>query len=437
MSEKINIVSSGNSGYFALAPTFLTNFFEKHKNFDVTFYAFSDFIEEKYLRDMQKIADYYGQTFKFVEIAKDEFAYMSDYPNAIMMQNWPIQSYYLLLAGKYLPNNVERAMFFDFDVTFFDAIDDVYFTDFEDNYFIGVRDLISYRNDAILTDEEMRMGHHINTGAVILNIEKMRINQIDAQYFKLFVEELVALPPVMFGSHGIAFFADQGLLSYVFRQQIKTLKPGRIFHMVQMPEKNQAAIVHLLDPFHKSYKAELQDIFSADDYAYIYNYQRYKLKSQLILGNLSAVEVFELFDKPIRQGIQHMDFVLAPYNFNLPGWKRLESEYLTTYRLQQEGIRRLCFRLSKHFKKEQVAYRINLSVKSSEDVANFGLVGFLTNGKVTRLSELALKRDNIQTLSAEVDFGRQDLFGVGISSHSVPLGTKIDIVAISIEKMIR
>ncbi|WP_172355694.1 glycosyltransferase [Lactococcus insecticola] len=430
--QKINLIGRGNSPHFAMAPTFLVNFFELHKDFDVTFYAFSDFIDEAYLKDIEKVTKRYGQNYVYIQIDAHELDFLKN--GKAMLKWWPIQVYHPFLAGKYMPETVDRAMYFDFDILFFGDISDVYFEDFEDNFFIGISE-DQERKDHHLSEDDLRRGYLINNGIIILNVAKLRENHVDGNYLKPFVEELYAKPAVEFAGLDVAFVADQGLIPYIFHEQIKILKTADVLHMVHMPEKNQAKIVHLLDRAYQSHKAQLQDIFTAPDFEYIYTYQRYKIKAKMITDDLKAGQVFDIFDKALTKGIDSIDFILTPQSYNITHWRRLDSAYLTSYRLlRTNGIGRLNFRFSNHFKKETGTYRVTMTVKASNDVKGFGLVGHTTSAKVKRMASVDMIKDEPVSLTAEVDVV-SDYSGFGISSYNVPKDTVIDIIALRIEKV--
>ncbi|GFH42951.1 hypothetical protein Hs30E_15020 [Lactococcus hodotermopsidis] len=438
IKKQLNIIGKGDSGYFSQAPTFLTNFFELHQAYDVTFYAFSDFIAENYLNDMQKIADFYGQKVVYIQIDKNEFDYLKNYDVAPMFEIWPIQVYYPLLAGKYLPETVDRAMSFDFDITFFGDISDVYFEDFEDNYIIGASEVVG-RVANTISEDEMRQGKLINGGAIILNVEKLRADKIDGDYYHQYVEKASQLEPFYFAGHMVSFYSEQGLEAYAFANQIKVLSDDRILLMFHLPDsRHYSPIVHLLAPEYRSHKAELQDIFTSADFKYIYNYQRYRIMSVMILQNLSAEEVFDLFDTEITKGLKHMAFILTPQWYQ-EFWKRVPSDYLTTYVATNiDNIGRINFRFSTSFRPEPAAYSVKMTVKSSQEIEKFGLVGFYYESrsqKALRLAEKVVKKDEPTAFQATIDFATRNFSGIGFSNYTVPLGTRLDIVEISIEKL--
>ncbi|GFH40307.1 glycosyltransferase [Lactococcus insecticola] len=436
--KQINLIGKGDSGYFSQAPTFLTNFFELHKAYDITFYAFSDYISDEYLADMQKIAAHYGQKVVYTQIDQEEFAYLKDYDVSEMFSIWPIQVYYPLLAGKYLPDTVDRAMSFDFDITFFDDISDVYFEAFEDNYIIGASE-VPGRTDSHISHDLMRRGKLINGGAIILNVAKMRSDGIDDAYYHQFVDKAAQLDKFYFAGHMVSFYSEQGLEAYAFANQIKVLQDDRILLMFSLPERhNQSPIVHLLAPEYRSHKAELQDVLASPDAKYIYNYQRYKLMSQMILENLSAEDVFEKFDTAILKGIEHPDFILAPQWYQR-FWQRVSSDYLTAYVAKDiSDIGRLNFRFSDQFQKKSSEYQVSLTVEANGTIADFGLVAFYKTGKAQRAQRMdskTVEKGIVTTLKAKLNFAQHDYVGVGFSNYTVPLGTRIDIIDLTLERL--
>jgi len=74
-------------------------------------------------------------------------------------------------------------------------------------------------------------------------------------------------------------------------------------------------------------------------------------------------------------------------------------------------------------------------VIASQDVAGFGLIGF-GDGRVKRLASQDLKKGEMTTLTAQIDFNNKDWDGIGISNYNVPLETAIDLVDIRITKQV-
>ncbi|GFH42953.1 hypothetical protein Hs30E_15040 [Lactococcus hodotermopsidis] len=433
--QKINLISNGDSGYFAFAPAFLTNFFELHKAFEVTFYAFSDFIDEKYVLDMQKIADFYGQKVVYVQIDKNEFDYLKE--ASVWLERFPIQIYYSFLAGKYLPETVERAMYFDLDIIFLDMIADVYFQAFEGNYFIGVSEG-KPRAAKDLTIDELRLGRLINAGVVIMDVAALRKQKVDAAYFRPFVDELKQLPIADYYGYNLTFFSDQGLMAYVFRDKIKVVAAGRILNTIMnTPPTGNEAIIHF-NGYTKYHQSDLSAIFSNQETNWIFTYNRYKLKAQVILGQLDAMALLTDVTENLNKAIKNQDFsLLETYSGSHP-WQRIASDFLFSFKLAvydpEPTPGRIRIPFSKFFNKASTSYQVKVTIKSSEDAENFGLIAFFA-GKVKRLAEVNVKRDEPIEISAILDMTRFDYDAIGISSYGLPFGTRIDIVDLLIERV--
>ncbi|GFH42949.1 hypothetical protein Hs30E_15000 [Lactococcus hodotermopsidis] len=285
------------------------------------------------MSDMQKIATYYGQKVVYVKIDENEFDYLKD--ANVVLERFPVQTYYSFLARKYLPETVERAMYFDFDVIFLDTIEAVYFQAFEGNYFIGVKEVYP-KAVADLTEEELRLGKLVNGGTIIMNIAELRKNKVDSNYFKPFVDRLKQLPTVNFHGEALTFYSDQGLLAYVFRDKVKVMSEGQIFNnFSKLQPTGQEVIVHFYGQ-PKYHNSEISAIFSNYETRWLYTFHRYKLKAQIILGKVDALAVFAYFDQNLTKAIQYSDFSLMEnYSIAFP-WRRVPSDEMFSFELTHE-----------------------------------------------------------------------------------------------------
>jgi hypothetical protein len=202
---------------------------------------------------------------------------------------------------------------------------------------------------------------------------------------------------------------------------------------------NQGILVHTLHYQHKSHKSQLQDVLTNEDAKDIYHYQRYQIKADMILKQLTADEVFERIDVQLLKGLAHRELILSPKIPKKQMIRLPDSDGLKSYLVVgTEGVSRVCFSFSSYFKPENEKYHTKLSVKLSNDVTEFGLLGFSQSGgseKFARLATYAIKKAEIFEMSAILDFATKNWTGIGISNFQVPLGTQIDIVAVELIKV--
>ncbi|GFH42959.1 hypothetical protein Hs30E_15100 [Lactococcus hodotermopsidis] len=427
MKEEINLIITGNSDYFALAPAFFTNFCDYHKDYAVTLYVFCDELAPKYLSDLAKIADFYHQNVVNIKIGSHEFEFLKNYRVGLDM--WPKQSYYYLLAGKYLPDEtITRALYCDLDISFFADSYNLYMTDFSDKWFVAQTEAGSLPLETI-TDEQKRRGSVANSGVLLLNLTALREHNINGTYFENQLSQL-SETKVTYRGQELDFFADQGLFSYVFANQIKFFNTDLIRHE---PPYNNAQIAHFSAAGKKMMQGKIADILTNEDRRYIYQVERYKILSAIILEKINVEQTFELYDKGLSAAISHSDFILSPHKM-LYYWQPKTTKFLGTYFYEFEGLERVFFRFSSFFSpKQNQIYQIKLVVKASQDIPDFGVVG-LYQQLTRRVTQGFVKADEVTELTAEIDFKTTIWEGFGFSSHSVSVGTVLDIIDIAIEE---
>ncbi|GFH42960.1 hypothetical protein Hs30E_15110 [Lactococcus hodotermopsidis] len=424
MAQKINLVICGDSQYFSLAPAYFVNFLNYHKVHDVTLYALCDDLSEIYQEDLRRIAAYFGQEFVYIQINELDFDYLHDYK--VQIERFPKQSYYYLLVGKYLPETVERALFTDLDVAFFGDVSDFYQVNFDGNFFIGKPEY-NYQDNT--TIEAYRQGALVNTGVMMLNVAALRKAGIDSAYFLPMIDNIKDDVLVREGKEHI-FFADQGLLAYAFHDRVGIFNSPMLKH--GRPDFN-SKIVHFVGYVKTLFKSEMFENIYSDNVEFIYPIQYARIFSQVITGKLDKFQVLEFFNQSFKNAIRHRNFIFTQEK-NLNMWERLPSKYLVSYVLHHNGgIERLNFRFSPYFRPMASHYQIKLLVRTSVAIQGFGLVGF-TLGRATRLTEFNLLENEVKELSAIIDFNEK-WTGIGISSHNVPNGAKIDIIDIAIEEV--
>lgn len=131
-----------------------------------------------------------------------------------------LNTYFKIISHLYLPKYVDRVLYVDCDVIFNKDIDKYYSMDFDDNYIIASCETIPKKEFAKLYNTPQLHGF-INGGVELLNTKKFRDNEMNADYFKDISDKLN-------NNH----FADQGLVSYIFKDQILVLPSYKYNHLI-------------------------------------------------------------------------------------------------------------------------------------------------------------------------------------------------------------
>ncbi|MDD4000282.1 MAG: glycosyltransferase family 8 protein [Bacilli bacterium] len=120
---------------------------------------------------------------------------------------YPLEIYYRLFAAKILPEEVKKILYLDPDIVVINRLDDLYNIDFENHFFIGathVKSVLRQLNK--LRVNAKKDSHYINTGVMMMNIEKLRVEQ-NVQDVYDFINKykfLLTLPDqdIIFGLYG-------------------------------------------------------------------------------------------------------------------------------------------------------------------------------------------------------------------------------------------
>lgn len=104
-------------------------------------------------------------------------------------KRYPLEIYYRLFSAKVLPNDMNRVLYLDPDIVVINSLDDLYNLDFKDSYFIGathVRGLLRKFNE--IRVKAPKNAPYINTGVMLINLEKLRKEQ-DVQEVYKYIEK--------------------------------------------------------------------------------------------------------------------------------------------------------------------------------------------------------------------------------------------------------
>lgn len=102
----------------------------------------------------------------------------------------PKETYFRILASKYLPENLDRVLYLDADTVVINNLKELYDMDFEDNFYIATTHITKLLHKLhkirLNIDEE---APYINTGVLLINLQKMRDIQIEND-IKKYLEEV-------------------------------------------------------------------------------------------------------------------------------------------------------------------------------------------------------------------------------------------------------
>jgi lipopolysaccharide biosynthesis glycosyltransferase len=219
--EEINILTSCDSRLAEHIFTQLKNISDNLVPlYEVHFWLFHYRIEKADIDGLTSYADFLGIKFHEVFVSDHEdYKVLSKGTN----DSFPIECYFYFLAHKYLPESMDRALYIDAgDVIFDGDINEYYFAPFEGNFLIAsmahsLQKALYTFDDLSRKEAELNIVHeYVNSGSLMLNLQLMRLWDINMKFYERIVDYLIALG-YSYTADGIDtpiyYYFDQGLLA--------------------------------------------------------------------------------------------------------------------------------------------------------------------------------------------------------------------------------
>jgi lipopolysaccharide biosynthesis glycosyltransferase len=196
--------------------------------YEVHFWLFHYRIEKKDIAALAAYSEHLGTHFHEVFVYDfEDYEYLKKGAE----EKFPVECYFYFLAHKYLPKDIDRALYIDAgDVIFDGDIEEFYFAPFEGNFIITSIAFAShtklYNFDDMAVSEKYAEinSEYINSGAMVINLELMRLWNIDLDFYKNINNYILknCCPFVSaFYKTPIYFTNDQGLFTAAFVGRIK------------------------------------------------------------------------------------------------------------------------------------------------------------------------------------------------------------------------
>lgn len=157
----------------------------------ITFWILQSNFTNKEKDKLEEFCTSQGINVHIISIPYSDFEIFTSY---FTHMGYPIESIYYFLSHHYLPNDIKRALFVDIDVMFLKDISYLYDIDFEDSWLVGMVDydeksiyekidLIEGKKPHVYTRILFNNECIINTGVLLLNLDKLRKENITLQSF--------------------------------------------------------------------------------------------------------------------------------------------------------------------------------------------------------------------------------------------------------------
>lgn len=173
----LNIVFSVTDSYVDYMGTTIYSIKKHHPNTAINFYVLTTQLSKHSLCKLKLL----GNDKVSIQIVYMNAERFSGLP---LKENITIETYFRLLLSQLLPN-LDRVLYLDADTLVTGEMESFYYTDFEDNYVVGVneRDMLyrnsSYREQIGFSSDDV----YVNAGVLLLNLKKIREDNIEQLFF--------------------------------------------------------------------------------------------------------------------------------------------------------------------------------------------------------------------------------------------------------------
>lgn len=223
----MNIVYSFDNNYCDVVATSMVSLLRNNPNEDITIYVMGINVSEKNIRLLREMSQSYGGKLVYFEVDKDLDKYRA------LGRKASVTTYGRLFAGKYLPENVNRAIYLDGDTLITGSIKKLQTCNMEEYATAGccdiflppmrVRKYIDFKRDEL----------YINAGVLILNLDRWRRDNIEQKCHKF----LLDTPKVILN--------DQDAINVICRGHIRKIpiKYNMMFLSTVMPYEDAHIIM--------------------------------------------------------------------------------------------------------------------------------------------------------------------------------------------------
>jgi lipopolysaccharide biosynthesis glycosyltransferase len=227
--QAINIITSSDSVLVRHIFTQLKNIKDQLvSRYEVHFWLFHYRIEKQDIAALAAYSEHLGIVFHEI--------FVDDYNEYEILrkgadEQFPLECYFYFLAHKYLPEDIERALYIDAgDIIFDGDISEFYFATFEGNFVIASMAFSSSKklynfDDLYDTNSKIAIvSEYVNAGSLMLNLKLMRIYDIRMQFYCNVIDFLISggmTFSTAYHKSSVYYSYDQGLLAAAFVGHLK------------------------------------------------------------------------------------------------------------------------------------------------------------------------------------------------------------------------
>lgn len=173
----MKVVYSSSDSYSEIAGVSMISLFENNKEEEkIKVFIIDNGISLNNRRNLQVIADKYQRELEFLDSVDIEKLAATK----INVGRWHISTFYRLLLGSIIPENVDKIMYIDCDMIIQQSLHKIWNMDMEEYYVFGADDCRGklYRSDIELPENNI----YINNGFLLINLKAWRENDIESKF---------------------------------------------------------------------------------------------------------------------------------------------------------------------------------------------------------------------------------------------------------------
>lgn len=235
---KMNVLVTLDAGYLHPLTVMLRSLLDNHscgyngEEWEIDVYVMNSGLTSNHFEKVRRGVELYcgaknANRMKLIDVKVDR-SMLKDAP---ITDRYPQEMYYRIFAAKFLPDELDRVLYLDPDMVIINSLTGLYCMDLEDDWFAAashVGPVLEKINELRLQSEDP--GPYINSGVMLMNLEKLRKHQDIQQVFDYIerMKDALILP-------------DQDVISALYGGKIKEIDhyrynmTERILRVQQLP----------------------------------------------------------------------------------------------------------------------------------------------------------------------------------------------------------
>lgn len=263
--ETINILCAADDVYIPYCGIMLTSLFENNRNEKIEVFLLTESINECNAEKINNLSNAYNVKINTIVVNDEK---LRSCPVRIG-DHVSIAAYYRLLAPLFLPDEIDKILYFDCDVIINGALRELYHTDITDVAIAAVIDESYKREDNFIRLNYEEQYLYVNSGVLLMNLKYWRDNNVVNRCFDYIKnnKEKVLLHDQ--DTINAVLYSEKKFLPLTYNFQTGFILTHYYFEASIMDEilitvKSNPIVIHydgVSKPWHKSSKHPYKDIF--------------------------------------------------------------------------------------------------------------------------------------------------------------------------------